>query len=318
MKSKKENLIRKSNIELLRIVLMIMVIGVHYNLVGMGNAFLYTRELGINVSLAALLESLCIVCVDTFLIITGYFQINKAKINRRKISMLIVMIFFFNIIQYFLGILIFKNSFILKDFFLQMILGKWFIIIYLVLYIISPYINLFVKKLTNKEFKNLVVILISIFIIYQTLINFLSIFIPVTGWGVIVDKGVESGYNIVNFIVLYLIGGYIKKSNLEFKLNKSILGYLISVMLIFLSWYAIYHSKYIEYSNIAFYYNNIFVVLASVFIFLIFNKLNIKDNKVINSVASTVLGVFILSTSPTFIRLYELCYKIFNSTFLWY
>lgn len=295
---------RNSNIELLRILLILMVIGVHYNLIGMGNAFLYTRNAGINVSLTAVLESLCIVCVDTFIIITGYFQINKKNIDKEKVLKFILMILFFNAIQYFLNVFICNIPFNIKNLLLQTISGKWFIIVYLALYLLTPYINKLINALTTQEYKKMLIIILLLFVIYQTALNYSQLFIPIWGWSFIIDRGIDPGYNIINFIVLYLVGGYIRKSNINLSKKTNILGYFISTILIFISWYILYHSKYQNYANISFYYNNVLVLIASTSIFLVFKNIKIKTSKIINILASTTMGIFILSTSPFFIKLY--------------
>lgn len=296
---------RKSNVELLRIILMLMVIGVHYNLVGMGSAFYYTQSTGINISLSYLLESICIVCVDTFIIITGYFLINKKEININKVPKFIIMILFFNLIQYILNIIINKVEIDKTSFFTQLFAGKWFIIIYLALYLLSPYINKLLNKLTTKEYKKLIILLVSIFIIYQTFLSYIRILIPVVGWSGIIDSGIDKGYTIINFIILYAIGGYIRKTNYKPSLKKSIIIYLVSTLLIFLSWYILGHSKYSEYASNSFYYNNIFVVISSIYIFMIFNRISIKS-KIINYISKYNIAIFILSTSPLLINLYNI------------
>ena len=298
--------VRNTNIELLRILLMLMVIGVHYNLKGMGNAFLYTQQAGINISLANILESICIVCVDTFIIITGYFQIEKKKVDKSKILKYLIIIIFFNIIQYLICILIFKTPFNIKSLFSSAISGKWFITIYLVLYILSPYINRLVNSLRLKDFKKLVLILIFIFIIFQTFLTYINIFIPIGGWSGIIDIGIDKGYTITNFIVLYLIGGYIRKVNYNPRIRKSLLIYVISTVLIFVSWYILYHSEYRDYSSIQYYYNNILVVVSSIFLFIIFNKFKLKNSRIINFISKHNIIIFILSTSPLYLRLYEI------------
>lgn len=296
---------RNSNIELLRIILMLMVIGVHYNLIGMGNAFYYTNAAGINVSLINLLESICIVCVDTFIIISGYFLINKNKININKVPKYIIMILFFNLFQYLLNIIINKVEFNITSLFYELFSGKWFIIIYLVLYVLSPYINKLIKGLSIKEYRRLLIILILIFIIYQTFLSYISAFIPPIGWSGIIDNGRDTGYTIVNFVVLYLIGGYINKSKYNPSLKKSIVIYLISTMLIFISWYIVGHSSYNNYAGRAYYYNNIFVVISSVYLFLIFNNIKIKS-KIINFISKNNITIFIISTSPLLVRYYSI------------
>ena len=65
------NKIRNSNIELLRIILMIFVITLHYN--GMcGHALEYCLG-GVNFYFTRLTESICICAVNCFMIISGYF-----------------------------------------------------------------------------------------------------------------------------------------------------------------------------------------------------------------------------------------------------
>ena len=300
----KKNITRKSNIEPLRIILMLMVIGVHYNLVVMGSAFYYTQSNGINISLSYILESICIVCVDTFVIITGYFLINKKEININKVPKFIIMILFFNLIQYIINIIISKTAIDMKSLFTQLFAGKWFIIIYLVLYLLSPYLNKLLNKLSIKEYKKLIILLVSIFILYQTFLSYIRIFIPVIGWSGIIDSGIDKGYTIINFIILYAIGGYIRKTDYNPPLKRSISIYLISTLLIFLSWYILGHSRYYEYASNSFYYNNIFVVISSICIFLIFKRISI-NSKIINYISKYNIAIFILSTSPLLINLYK-------------
>ena len=302
----KSNKLRNTNIELLRILLMLMVIGVHYNLVGMGNAFLYTQQAALNISLANVLEAICIVCVDTFIIITGYFQIEKKKIDKSKIFKYIIAILFFNIIQYIIYIIVHKAPFDVYALFLNAISGKWFIITYLVLYVLSPYINKLVNSLKIQDFKKLVLILVFIFMIYQTILTYLNIFIPTHGWAANVSVETDRGYTVINFIILYLIGGYIRKAKYNPSAKKSIFVYLVSTILIFLSWYLLFHGGYKDFSNIQYSYNNIFVVVSSTFLFIIFNKFKIKNSRIINFISKHNIIIFILSTSNLYLPLYQI------------
>ena len=298
--------LRNTNIEILRIVLMLMVIGVHYNLIGMGNAYLYTQNAGVNISLTNLLESLCIVCVDTFVIISGYFQIKKETIDYKKIIKYIIVILFFNLVQYVISVLLHNDSFSFGTLIRQLLSGKWFIIIYLVLYLFSPYINRLIRALNINEYKKLLTISVLIFIVYQTILSYMSIFIPVVGWSGIIDQGIDKGYTLLNFIVLYLIGGYIRLQDIKPKIRHSVITYLVSTSIIFLSWYLLYHFDHGDSSRIPFYYNNIFVVLSSAALFLIFNKISIKNNRYINYVSKHMMIIFIVSTSPLLINLYSI------------
>ena len=66
---------RKSGIELFRVVLMIMIIGLHYLNGYMGGALQYTNEGTFNWYLIRFIESMFIIAVDCFIIINIYIII---------------------------------------------------------------------------------------------------------------------------------------------------------------------------------------------------------------------------------------------------
>lgn len=68
MVTKKE---RKSNIELLRCLLILMVVVLHYNNAEMGGGFAYAT--GINYRVLQLFEAASICAVNCFIIISAYF-----------------------------------------------------------------------------------------------------------------------------------------------------------------------------------------------------------------------------------------------------
>ena len=72
---------RESKFELLRIVMTFMVITLHYLNPEMGGALEYTRGNEINHILALLLESVCIIAVNIFLIITVTKKTTNLKAN---------------------------------------------------------------------------------------------------------------------------------------------------------------------------------------------------------------------------------------------
>ena len=64
---------RKSNIELLRLVLMAFVVLLHFNNDAMGGAFVHVRNLPIDNFVLHFFESLGICAVNCFMIVSGYF-----------------------------------------------------------------------------------------------------------------------------------------------------------------------------------------------------------------------------------------------------
>ena len=85
---------RKSNIELLRIVLILMIIILHYFNADMGGVLGHTIPGSINYYSSHLLESMSIVAVNVFVLITGYFSYKKEQVKVSKaINLVVIMIF---------------------------------------------------------------------------------------------------------------------------------------------------------------------------------------------------------------------------------
>lgn len=72
---------RNSNFELLRIILMVFVVILHYNNVEMGGALGYTT--GINKIVSHFIEAFSICAVNCFVMISGYFMVDSfnRKVN---------------------------------------------------------------------------------------------------------------------------------------------------------------------------------------------------------------------------------------------
>lgn len=89
---------RKSNIELLRIILIIMIIVLHYFNEKLGGYFSYVHAGSISFYFAHILESLSIVAVNVFVLITGYFSVNKHSINISKVLRLVLIMIFWGLV----------------------------------------------------------------------------------------------------------------------------------------------------------------------------------------------------------------------------
>lgn len=209
-----ENTSRKSNIELLRIVAAIFVIVLHYN---DGRAFNYVIDGSTNQYVLFLFESISICAVDLFVLISGYFLSSTNKRKLAKPFELYFEITFIKICMYLLIVfykLVFKSifAFNLLDVLKCFVLNNYFVVLYIVLYLVSPYINLLLSKLDKDNFKHLLILAIAIFSIYaiftdlyQEITNTEPMGLsPITAWGN------KQGFNIVNFILLYIIGAYLR------------------------------------------------------------------------------------------------------------
>ncbi len=272
---------RNSSFELLRILCMLFVIGGH--LISKGMQISYNSNLlgGVDYYLSRLLYSFCIVAVSTFILISGFFSI---RFNWRKLAKIWFSVIFFS------WLIVAYKIFIEKDFMgsLPYILPitsnqYWFISCYFVLCILAPLLNKMVEILSKSSLKNLLVI--SFIIIYgwatfNYILNFRQ-FVPDFGGG------------IINFIILYLIGRYIRIYGLRkcppfFWLCAFICNTILMVTLELL-YSSFLHFGFTSFENI----NSIFVVLSAIFLFLTFKDLHFH-NKYINLLAVYCLSVYVI------------------------
>lgn len=139
--------------------------------------------------------------VNCFIIITGYFLIDS-KFNRKKLLKLIGEVLFYSW-TILIGVLILTNQkidfkSILRCVFPVTYSHYWFVTNYVILYLLSNYINKFLLNLTQREYRTLMIILLVIWCI-----------IPSVLFGKI-------GFsNLDWFILLYMIGAYIKNIHLK-------------------------------------------------------------------------------------------------------
>lgn len=281
---------RESKFELLRIVMTFMVITLHYLNPEMGGALEYTRGNEINHILALLLESVCIIAVNIFLIITGYFGYKRMEISLRKpiglIALLVSYNLLFRLIDLGFGEKVLSFSSILGIF----IPANWYIVLYIALIIIAPYLNYLINNLTKMQFRNLIVVMFIIFSLWNTVfdLGFSLLDIKMIGVSTITSNGSQGGYNIVNFVFLYFIGGYISKYSVVMKRSFLVIIYVCTLILTILLG---------NFTYSCWNYDNVLVIIMSISFFLIWNQsIELGNKKVINIIAKGTIGVYILHT----------------------
>lgn len=281
---------RQSNFELLRLFAIFLVIFGHC-LLRTGNAGVHEPYVqNLNGILGSLLYALCVIGVNLFILISGYFGIRKVVKSVVKILIDCVV---YGSIAFLIGRMggVAENGVhSLKD--LIGIINYdnwWFVASYLQLVVLSPLIERSLKDIDYNTF--------SYFIILLCVFNFYF------SWrcGAINDHG----YNITNFVFLYYIGRYLKKSeDKRWMTWTQKYGILIWVGCAF-SLAAYFNFRFVHFKwNPTLWcnfwgYNIPLVMLGSVSCFAFFSHLKIQS-RIINMMAMTVFGIYILHTSPYF------------------
>lgn len=275
---------RQSNIEILRILAMFLVLVVHTTFYSTGVTTyddFCINPVGSFTKIT--FRSLSIVCVNVFILISGWFGIKpsiKGLIN-----------FTFQCAYFLIGIYIFflitgLTSFTFKGLAACFCLTQdyWFITAYVTLYILSPILNIFISNVSKNKFE---IILLSYFI-FQSI------------WGWIGNvKFIESGYSCFSFIGLYLLARYIKLYGCTKLTNWGGRIYLVTVILNSLSYYLCqkFNIKIGIYS-----YVNPLVILGSVGLLMYFDKIKIRPNKIINWIAKSAFAVYLFHCNPNIMQ----------------
>ncbi|MDF2865671.1 MAG: hypothetical protein K0R72_483 [Clostridia bacterium] len=283
---------RNIGLDLLRIISMLMIVMLHY--LGKGGALSTAYGTSTNY-LSWIIEAFCIVAVNCYVYITGYFLVNS-NFKIKKILKLWGQVLFYSLSIYF--VLLFTNliDFNIKEMivsFMPIITKQyWFITVYILLYILSPFLNVMIKNLSKKQFKSLIFILVFVFCICTTLLDPKYILDSTTGYG------------IIWFICLYFIGAYIRlHHNKDDKKNiyNLLIYFVITVMVIFsrlIITYIFQRYNFNIIDELRFYqYNSISIFISSLFLFIYFKNLNITNNifkGFILKIAPLTLGVYLI------------------------
>lgn len=310
MKNKK----RDSNYELLRIISMFMIVVWHIIVHGS----LLTNTTGMINLILKFIEVILVVHVNSFILVTGYYQC-KSEFKFKKLISINNAAWFYRIaiciMLILLNITTFSRVNIIRNF-MPIDLGfYWFIDFYLLLYCISPFLNILIKKMDRKTFQKL---LITAFVIMSIIPSF-------TGQQAF-NNG--TGYSLYNFIFLYFIGSYFRLYKIEiwehFKVTspkvKQIVYFGIFCFLLLFN-FTLYNlgDKLLGLGNIAhelgsiittatYSYDNPLVIIGAVMYFLWFGCLSFKSN-FINKMSSLVFGVYLIHDN---IYIRDILYQYFN------
>jgi len=285
--------VRESNLELLRIIAILLVLVVHADFQSLGTP---TREeiatIPVSSSLRFAIQSLSDVCVNIFIFISGWFGI-KPRVKR--FCEFIFQIWFMKIALHFIFLILgreeqwnFSLSFVINTFFY----GNWFILSYIVLYIISPMLNVFAENVSRHQFR---ILLVSFFAI-QTLFGFIQD-----------TKFFDYGYSPLTFVGLYLLARYVRLYPNRWTSKSKLFdagGYIIMSGITTLC--AIAYTYLTGNTDRLFYaYSSPMIIIAAFYFFLFFTKINLRS-RIVNWIASSAFAAFLLHIDNIFFMPYYL------------
>lgn len=280
-----ENRKRQANIELLRIISMLMVIFWHFMV--HGERLSDQEKIFTDIFLFEwVMETFCIICVNLYVMISGYFLVDS-KFNLRKLIMLLLEVWFYSagffLISVAMGGAKLSLDEIAHAFFPVLTRQYWFVSVYVALYVLFPFMNIAIRNVTKKQHFLLIGILVLLFAIFPN---------SMLAFG--------GGMSINWFITLYFIAAYLKKYYcIGSHKSKISLTYFAGIVLLFIS------RLFTEY----FYkYNTILVLACSVTFMMMFINLQINNK---------ILEHMILVVSPLTFGIYLIHDNNYIRDFLW-
>lgn len=269
---------RNSSVELLRIVAMLMVVGWHTIRDMLGNGFGDKYDmLSFNQNGMLVLQGFVIIAVNCYVLITGYFSVNSNKLKLRKCFDIVFVTMFYGAVIYIVTFVMGKHPFDIK----QMIIHTfpfffdkvWFINVYIILILLSPFINIILNRLNKVKYQILLIILLSMFSIWAT-------FFPN-------PPSNDLGYGIITFVVLYTVGGYLR---LHYTNSHKAITYLAGYVL-----FSMLTLANMKFGKNGWDYNSILNILSASSLFMFFNSVKFSS-KLVNVIAGSTLSVYIIHT----------------------
>ena len=263
---------RNSSFELLRIIAIFGVINLH--ILG---PFL-NQVTGYNLLYAVTINVLFNTGVTLFMLISGYFGIKRSFVKGFKLYSTVI---FYSLLGFLICALAFGDKGLLKAILPISTKRHWYITVYFIIFMISPYVNRLLEALSRREYQSLLCILLYFFYVAPTMLM-----VEIMG---------DSGKGLVNLLIVYMIGRYIRFffDNIEISKWKLTIftGFVFALGIVLNYTYSIKISH--GYWPAPFCRDNsIIILIASVAIFLLFKQFSFYSG-IINRIAASVFPIYI-------------------------
>lgn len=270
----------------MRCVAMLFVVGVHVCTISLGApTFEEAHATPLPTFTRSLIQTLCIGCVNMFVLISGWFGI-RPKV--KSFTKFLFQVFFCSLGVYAVFVAAGWTSFSLKGLGKMLLFSNdfWFVKAYIGLYLLAPFINAFFEKATQRQVESFLLA----YFCFQTLY----------GWVVPWATTFASGYSTMSFIFLYVLAHYVRTYRMTLIQRPPRYVYLLAFFSIVLAQAAIYHAMIywgIKGSDRLSAYTAPTVILMALTLLLYFSRLSFSS-KVVNWFAASCFSVYLLHLVP--------------------
>lgn len=287
---------RSSNLELYRIVCMLMIVAHHYVVnsgVRASDGPMMTDPAAMNSIFLLLFGAWGKTGINCFLMITGYFMCTS-KITLRKFIKLMGQIYLYKLLLY--PILLVAGYETLSPVrIIQVLMPTWglsdnFTGCFIAFWLTIPFLNILVQNMTKRQHELLLLLILGMYTLLGSIPTFKVTLNYVTWFGVI--------YFIASYIRLY--------PNPLFN-RRNLWGWM-TLLSVFFAIVSIIGMRMLFNGRISLSYffltdsNKIFAVAVAVCSFLWFKNMNIRYNKIINAFGAGTFGVLLIHANSNAMR----------------
>lgn len=287
---------RMANLEFLRTVSMLLVIVLHFLNKGGSLTDLKEPVFAASDYLAWILESLAIVAVNAYMLLSGYL-LTEGTFRAERLLRLILQVWFYSVgigvAALALGILPRKEFNIYYLFNLVFPITKnqyWFMTAYVYMYLFAPLLGAGVRRLTKKQHQLVLGLVLFAFSISKSILPFRL-------------ETDNAGYDCIWFLCVFLTASYIRLHGVSFfkSAGRGLWVYLLAAAGIF-GLTLVYRYVYLrtgrlsDMLTVCYEYNHILVLTAAVGFFYLFYRMKLKDgwfSRLILRIAPYTLGVYL-------------------------
>lgn len=289
--------VRSSNIELFRILSMLMIVAHHYVVnSGLLECIDAQRSLSGQDYFLLLFGWGGKTGINCFVLITGYFMCTS-NITWKKLCKLLGEVYFYNIIIwclfFFSGYETFSIKGILKVFFPFFTVADNFTGCFLLFYLLIPFLNKMIHTLTEKEHFLLMAWCLGVYVILPSFAK-ANVVLNYVTW----------------FSVLYVIAAYIRLYPKNWFDSEKITGLMAGTSLL-LSWTSVIVLAILSRMDgkevgICYFFvadsNKVLALATGIGAFLFFKNLKIGYSKIINTIATSTFGVLLIHANSDTMR----------------
>ena len=284
--------IRNSNVELLRIITMLFIIMHHCVINGYGlqeqlkSGILNGGE-GDSVFLC-FLNAIVVIGVNVFFLISGYYGIN---FSLKKLCTLVFNLYFYADILTLIAVAVGMEhiGFATIKLLILPFYKYWFIIVYILLFILSPILNAGIESLNRVQSVFLTVFFTAFFCClgFVSEATFISL---------------NDGYSLMFAMYLYFLGRMMNKWKLlKRSQGKQVFYWIASSMITVVGCAVLIYLKKSQFAWKMFSYNQLFVVLAAVnFVWIFLNLPEKGDGGKCQRIAKHILPIYYIHTCTVF------------------